>query len=290
MFDEFQALYAIRTSGGVGRAAVQLGITQPALTKRIRRFETQLNRQLIERVGRGVMLTSYALHLCDSAGPLLAELKEVLASTIIEKRAPITMAMTDSSLVSWGADFLGWLLKSKYQIEIQPMEVPSATVVTQQVLGGEAMIGVIRGRGDQTYGLEVRLLTEEAMCLVPANLKPLDLRRGMTLDILSVEAKAESHQIALRKLKRLMPKCGIAFSVSDNYRSGPAVVAAAKAGLGHGLVTVKLAQVMGIPEKILCPLPAPGVSVPTSLLARKRVLALNHIQPLLKALKRYFED
>jgi DNA-binding transcriptional LysR family regulator len=200
------------------------------------------------------------------------------------------VAMTDSSMVSWGADFLGSIRRNKHKIEVQPIVVPSASVVAQQVLTGESMIGVIRGSGEQTYGLEVRLLTEEPMCLVPALLRPLELRRGMAIDILTVEAKAESHQIALRKLKRLMPKAGISFSVSDYYRSGPAVVAAAKAGLGHGLVAVRLARVMGISEKILCRLPAPGISVPTSLLARKRVLTLKHVAPLLKAFEQFFED
>jgi DNA-binding transcriptional LysR family regulator len=290
MFAELQALHAVHTSGGISRAAVQLRISQPALTKRIRRFESILNKRLVERVGRGVVLTSYAIYLCEKAGPLLTELREILSATVIEKRGPITVAMTDSSLVSWGADFLGWVQTAKKELHIQPVVVSSASVVTQQVLAGECMVGIIRGAGEQTYGLEILPLDEEEMCLVPAHLKPLTLKRGMKLDLLSVEARAESHQIALRRLKRLMPKAGIQFRMIDYYRSGPAVVAAAKAGLGHGLVTYRLARVMGIPEKVLCPLPAPGVTVPTSLLARKRTLELEHIKPLLVALGVFFRS
>src|ERR1051326_6175519 len=49
---------AVAETGHLGRAAQQLGRTQPALTKCIRRLEDALEAKLFERVGRGLKLTS----------------------------------------------------------------------------------------------------------------------------------------------------------------------------------------------------------------------------------------
>jgi DNA-binding transcriptional LysR family regulator len=48
---------AIAETGHLGRAAEQLGRTQPALTKCIRRLENELSANLFERSGRGLKLT-----------------------------------------------------------------------------------------------------------------------------------------------------------------------------------------------------------------------------------------
>ncbi len=48
----------IAETGNLGRAALQLGRTQPALTKCLRRLESSIGAQLFERVGRGLKLTS----------------------------------------------------------------------------------------------------------------------------------------------------------------------------------------------------------------------------------------
>lgn len=49
---------AIVEAGHLGRAAEQVGRTQPALTKSVRRLEAALDAQLFERAGRGLKLTS----------------------------------------------------------------------------------------------------------------------------------------------------------------------------------------------------------------------------------------
>ena len=288
MFEELQALHALATTGSVTRAATQLRISQPALSKRLRNLETHLNRKLLERVGRGVVLTTYAEHLCKETAPLLAELREILSASIAEQRGPITMALTDSMMVSWGAEFLGLISHTRSPIQITPIILPAGNVVTHHVLSGEALVGVIRGTGERAHGVEAIELSDEQLCLVPSGLKPLKLTPGMKIDILCVDAGAESHQIALRRLKRLMPAAGIQFRMLGYCRSGTSVIAAAKAGLGHGLISPRLARVMGVPPKVLCPLPAPGVSMPTTLVARKRTLELEHVKKLVHSLKEFF--
>jgi DNA-binding transcriptional LysR family regulator len=55
------------TTGHIGRAASELGLTQPALTKSIARLERQVNARLFERTAKGVRLTDAGERLSTHA-------------------------------------------------------------------------------------------------------------------------------------------------------------------------------------------------------------------------------
>jgi DNA-binding transcriptional LysR family regulator len=58
-------------------AADALGFTPSAVSQQVKRLEKQTGVPLLERVGRGVMLTDHGRHLVDAGGRLLAHLEEV---------------------------------------------------------------------------------------------------------------------------------------------------------------------------------------------------------------------
>ena len=64
---DLRYLLAIRDTGHLGRAAISLGITQPALTKCIQRLEKIYAVKLLLKVGRGIRLTEAGLLLCERA-------------------------------------------------------------------------------------------------------------------------------------------------------------------------------------------------------------------------------
>jgi len=74
-----QALGAVATHGSVVAAAEALGFTPSAISQQVKRLERQTGIPLLERVGRGVMLTGHGRHLVDSGGRLLADVEEVEA-------------------------------------------------------------------------------------------------------------------------------------------------------------------------------------------------------------------
>jgi DNA-binding transcriptional LysR family regulator len=78
--DALVALRAVDAHGGVGAAAAELGFTPSAVSQQIKRLERQTGVPLLERVGRGVMLTGHGRHLVDEGARLLAGLEEVEAS------------------------------------------------------------------------------------------------------------------------------------------------------------------------------------------------------------------
>ncbi|MCW2793862.1 MAG: LysR family transcriptional regulator [Nocardioides sp.] len=73
------SLRAVATHGSVVAAADALGYTPSAVSQQVKRLERQTGVPLLERVGRGVMLTGHGRHLVDAGSRLLSDLEEVQA-------------------------------------------------------------------------------------------------------------------------------------------------------------------------------------------------------------------
>lgn len=70
---QVNAFLAVCEHGSLGRAAAQLNITQPALSRTIQRLETQLGAPLFERYATGMVLTPYGEALRPHANLLRRE-------------------------------------------------------------------------------------------------------------------------------------------------------------------------------------------------------------------------
>lgn len=77
--DAVQSLRAVATEGSVAGAATVLGFTPSAVSQQIKRLERETGVALLERVGRGVLLTDAGTQLVVSTTPILADLERVRA-------------------------------------------------------------------------------------------------------------------------------------------------------------------------------------------------------------------
>jgi DNA-binding transcriptional LysR family regulator len=77
--DAVVSLRAVDRHGSVVAAAEALGFTPSAVSQQVKRLERQAGVPLLERVGRGVMLTRHGRHLVDAGGRLLTDLEEIEA-------------------------------------------------------------------------------------------------------------------------------------------------------------------------------------------------------------------
>lgn len=73
------ALRAVDSHGSVVAAATATGFTPSAVSQQVKRLERQTGVPLLERVGRGVMLTEHGRHLVDAGGRVLRDLEAVEA-------------------------------------------------------------------------------------------------------------------------------------------------------------------------------------------------------------------
>jgi DNA-binding transcriptional LysR family regulator len=71
------SLRAVATHGSVVSAADALGFTPSAVSQQVKRLERQTGVPLLERVGRGVILTTHGRHLVEAGSRLLADLEAV---------------------------------------------------------------------------------------------------------------------------------------------------------------------------------------------------------------------
>jgi DNA-binding transcriptional LysR family regulator len=76
---ELRSLCKAADLGSIGRAARELHLSQPGLSKRLRRLEAVAGTTLLERSTRGVTLTDAGAQLCRAARPLLAAADSVRA-------------------------------------------------------------------------------------------------------------------------------------------------------------------------------------------------------------------
>src|ERR1700689_1458790 len=71
------ALRAVDSRGSVLAAGHGLGFAPPAVARQSKRLEQQTGVPLLERVGRGVMLTRHGRHLVEQGARLLSDLEEL---------------------------------------------------------------------------------------------------------------------------------------------------------------------------------------------------------------------
>lgn len=77
---ELRILHALATTGSLTAAAASLGLSQPAVSQRIKRVETRLGVPLIERSGRGIRLTPAGNILADHGRTVVSEIDAALAA------------------------------------------------------------------------------------------------------------------------------------------------------------------------------------------------------------------
>ena len=97
--NELRSLCVAADSGTLGRAAMRLGISQPALTKRLQGLEQLAGQRLLERSPRGVSLTPAGRRIYEEAGSLLENamrIEELLAG-MRHQAAPLRLAASHSA-------------------------------------------------------------------------------------------------------------------------------------------------------------------------------------------------
>lgn len=103
---DIQIFAAIADYSSLRAAAESLGMSQPALTKTVRRLETELNVRLLERRARGVLLTEFGNVLRKHAmlfdqlkGDLLKEVADMKSGQSGTLRVGATPAVVETILI-----------------------------------------------------------------------------------------------------------------------------------------------------------------------------------------------
>lgn len=148
--DALASLRAVDDHGSVVAAAAVLGFTPSAVSQQVKRLERQTGVPLLERVGRGVLLTRHGRHLVDRSTRVLADLEELQAG--LHRQAGTVagrLRLTAFSTAMRGliAPALPRVLATHPDLEVSLTErEPWDTV--ELVATGQTDIGVVHSWGD----------------------------------------------------------------------------------------------------------------------------------------------
>lgn len=142
-----QLLLAVARLGSLGRAARDLGISQPAASSRIRAMERQLGVALVDRSPRGSRLTDAGALVTDWARRIVeaAEAFDVGAQALRDRRDSRLRVAASMTI----AEYLlpGWLiaLRQERPDTAVSLVAGNSAAVAERLRAGEADLGFVEG-------------------------------------------------------------------------------------------------------------------------------------------------
>ncbi|HEV7208554.1 MAG TPA: LysR substrate-binding domain-containing protein [Mycobacteriales bacterium] len=167
--DTLSLLLAVAETGSFGRAAAASGISQPAVSLRLRALERRLGLVLLERSTTGSSLTASGRIVVDWARPLLdsAETFTRSVATLAEQhqdrlRVAASLTIADHLFPRWLAGFHAALPEVAVSLQ-----VINSDHVAELVRAGDAALGFVEGPA-VPGGLRSRVVGGDELIVVTA--------------------------------------------------------------------------------------------------------------------------
>ncbi|MGQ0837178.1 LysR family transcriptional regulator [Actinokineospora sp.] len=173
-----RAICAIAEEGSVSKAAIRLGVTQPALTAQLRSIERLIGGELFQRSPHGSVPTELGRTVVRSARVVLEDMAALLATARTQGRepgdAPLVLAATymlfTTALI---AEFKAWVRCSELRTEIDS----SGPALLDLIVAKRADLAVFErfeGMEHRTlHDVEVRTIVEEPQFVAISSANPL---------------------------------------------------------------------------------------------------------------------
>ncbi|HEY9366857.1 LysR family transcriptional regulator [Streptomyces sp.] len=164
-----ELLLAVARHGSLGRAAREVGITQPAASSRIRSMERQLGVALVDRSPRGSRLTDAGALVTDWARRIVeaAEAFDAGAQALRGRRDSRLRVAASMTI----AEYLmpGWLiaLRAERPDTAVSLLAGNSAVVAERLLADEADLGFVEGLA-VPEGLEGAVVAHDRLVVVAA--------------------------------------------------------------------------------------------------------------------------
>ncbi|MBB5938869.1 molybdate transport repressor ModE-like protein [Streptomyces zagrosensis] len=174
-----ELLLFVARLGSLGRAAREMGISQPAASSRLRAMERQLGVVLVERSPRGSRLTDAGALVTDWARRIVeaAEAFDAGAHALRDRRDSRLRVAASMTI----AEYLlpGWLiaLRGGRPGTAVSLYAANSSVVAQRLREGAADLGFVEGT-DAPAGLDGAIIGHDRLVVVTAPSHPWARRRG----------------------------------------------------------------------------------------------------------------
>jgi DNA-binding transcriptional LysR family regulator len=159
--DALRALWAVRHHGGVSRAAEALGLSQSAVSHKIKRLETSLDCDLLSRKGGAPMFTAAGEDLLDYAGRILGLHDEALLSLSKTPLAGrIALGLTEDTTCTDLARILGRFRRLHPHVSVRT-KVRMSLVLRAMLEQGELDAAIVQVFAHEVRPTDVVLFREQ---------------------------------------------------------------------------------------------------------------------------------
>lgn len=238
---------AVHRAGSFTAAAPALGLTQPTVTSQIRALETQLGRQLFQRLPRGVEATAFARELAERISAPLDDLDLVATGNceLDGRTAPVHLAGPPELLCARVLPALAPLVADGVRVHVASGE---AEELIEQLREGRHDL-VITAQRPRGQALAVTPLAEEEHLLVAAPAWSAHVARRRTgtpvcaaLEGVPLVSTADDMPVVRRYWRAEYGKQHPAVGPAMTVPSLHAVVAAVRAGAGYSVLPRSLCE------------------------------------------------
>jgi DNA-binding transcriptional LysR family regulator len=228
-----RSFVAIVHYGGYHRAADALHLTQPAVSRHIRRLEEQLGEPLFARRGRGVELTAYGERAAVELGELLEAHDQAVARLQRAGAAggPFVLGASENVVDPILPDMLEAIREELGDERPLQLRVDRSLPLADRVARGEVDAAIVADSGEFKDALKVGTLTLRwwATPALAAQATP-----PAPFPLVAYDPPCGLRDRAIARLDEL----GLAFSVAAESPHLTGVQAAARNGLGYALLAV----------------------------------------------------
>jgi DNA-binding transcriptional LysR family regulator len=236
---QLEYFVAIAEQGSVTQAAERLLVSQPSLSQQIRTLETELGGALLERLPRGVRLTTAGQELLGEARATLAHAqraRRVVRGALELEVGQLEVAVTSSAALGILPVVLRDWQSRHPALEVSLLEFPHRRALQDAAREGAGDIAV--GSQPEVWCGPVQQLGWEEMVLVLPDRDPLLKLEAVELDLLA--DRRWVHYVRSAGLSEIVDICCAAAGFSPRVAVRTSQVAAAPsfaaAGLGPALV------------------------------------------------------
>ncbi|MEV0321272.1 LysR family transcriptional regulator [Streptomyces sp. NPDC050658] len=249
-----ELLLAVARLGSLGRAARELGITQPAASSRIRSMERQLGVALVDRSPRGSRLTDAGALVTDWARRIVeaAEAFDAGAQALRDRRDSRLRVAASMTI----AEYLlpGWLiaLRSARPDTAVSLLAGNSAAVAERLLSGEADLGFVEGLTVPS-GLDSAVIAHDRLIVVTApghvwarRRKPLAAAELAATPLILREEGSGTRQVlaaALGGLARPLIELSSTTAVKASAVSGAGPAVLSELAVGEELAARRLVEI-----------------------------------------------
>lgn len=227
--DALRALWAIRHHGGITRAAEALGLSQSAVSHKIKRLETSLDCDLLSRKPGVSMFTAAGEDLLDYAGRILGLHDEALLSLSKTSLAGrVALGLTEDTTCTDLARILGRFRRLHPNVSVRT-RVRMSLVLRGMLDRGELDAAIIQVFAHEVRPTDVVLFREQLHWVKHPD---LSMAAGGPIPFLSFDDECFYRRWALD----IGQDGGVVLETVFECTSSAGIIAAVSAGLGVALL------------------------------------------------------